>query len=379
MKAVKFSPMQGNNVGDVVISKCIEYLFFRNKVNLISYDLYFRDPDSFVHKSTVVNEVRTVSVRNKISYFLQNRIPILFYFLKKIIYKVNGDSIKYKNVIADSDVVVVGGGNIIMSKMGCDYGFRVSEILRAAKGKKRVVLSCGVGSFLCEEKEIINDVYSNCETISVRDENSKKYFSKYNLDVNVIPDPVFILSDLVSEKINRTARNKIGLNLLPNFFTEEQLDSLVSQVSKLLESYDLELLIINTAYPQDEMLAQDFQSKLMEFNSNAKVSIVNLDSNVDKIAEVYSELDMFFGCRMHSLIFSLALGVPAYGFAWDGKVKGMFHEFYDGEGAEYIVDENNINIFDIYKSRDSEKVHQRLKKMKEKIYNSVSIELNKVL
>ena len=72
MKVLKVSPIYGNNIGDIMISKAIEYVFKRYEVRVDSIDILLRSPDSFRLKE------KKDYFRIKISTFLQLKFPYVF-------------------------------------------------------------------------------------------------------------------------------------------------------------------------------------------------------------------------------------------------------------------------------------------------------------
>ena len=179
----------------------------------------------------------------------------------------------------------------------------------------------------------------------MRDDVSKSYFSKYNYNVDIIPDPVFMLADLLENKFVETKRNKVGINLISNFFTNKQLQTLAIEIVDMAIIQKLDLVIVNTAFPQDKEVAVEFYNYVKQYNDSIYIEIVDIDSSPDSIADVYQHFSFFIGCRMHSIIFSLSLGVPAVGFSWDEKVVGMFQQFFNRDNVnEYILDIEKLDF-----------------------------------
>lgn len=343
MKYIKFSPMQGNNVGDVVISKCITHILRELEVDVKSFDLFLRDVDSYSSKQEKSH--KQLRLRNKVSFFLQCKYPYIFYNIKKVIFHFGKTKKEYKKLLDNTDVVLIGGGNLLMSKMGCDYAYIVNEILKLSKSKKKLIISCGAGPFDFDERKLVSELHRNSDHVTVRDDVSKSYFSKYNYNVDIIPDPVFMLADLLENKFVETKRNKVGINLISNFFTNKQLQTLAIEIVDMAIIQKLDLVIVNTAFPQDKEVAVEFYNYVKQYNDSIYIEIVDIDSSPDSIADVYQHFSFFIGCRMHSIIFSLSLGVPAVGFSWDEKVVGMFQQFFNRDNVnEYILDIEKLDF-----------------------------------
>lgn len=332
MKVVKYSPVKGNNVGDIMIADTLEFAFNKFGVSIETRDILFRPVRSFS-----LSKDRE-SAKVKYSTFLQQNLPRLFSWLKLLVFLKNGEQAKINNVANDADILVLGGGNILMNKMGSDYGFRVGRFAEAfrRKGKKVFVMGSGCGPFEFNEKKIVSKIYNNCDSISVRDESSKAYFSKYGFNnVKKVYDPAFIISD-ISPKLEGVVKNKFGINLIEFSKVEKITKNWISSLEFFLKTNELQLVFIVSALPGDLIFTEQVQTQLM--NSGIKAEIRVLESNPRSIANSYSDLKYFYGSRMHSLIFAISYEVKSFGYIWDKKVTGMFQMVFGDQGESFCFD-----------------------------------------
>ncbi|MCG3864914.1 MULTISPECIES: polysaccharide pyruvyl transferase family protein [unclassified Photobacterium] len=320
MKIVKYSPIYGNNIGDLMISKCIENLFLRHGIIIESRDFLMRDVNSFEERNIKDN------LRMSASFFLQNRLPWLFYQIKKTKFELSSSSKKYISSLDGVDGVIFGGGNILMSNKGCDYAYRVVRMLKSTPDNiSKNLVFCGAGPFEFEEKKLIKSLIKLSDSIFVRDEVSYEYFDN-NEKVKKIADPVFTLSDI------SVARNKsskyIGVNIIANYFSQSEILEFAKQLCEISEKLNMPIKIINTAFPQDSIAAVKLKNSVKLINKNILIKIEDAKSSPQELADIYSDVGVFIGCRMHSIIFALTYGIPSIGFMWDDKVSSMFDEFY---------------------------------------------------
>ncbi|HDY7637096.1 TPA: polysaccharide pyruvyl transferase family protein [Vibrio vulnificus] len=360
MKVVKFSPIYGNNIGDIAISKCIEHAFSKYGVTVCSKDLFFREPGSFINKT------KSDSLRIKVSTYLQLNFPHFFYILKKIAFRFSNDQNKIRVVSSGFDAVIFGGGNILMSNLGSDYAYRVSSYCKAID-KKTIIFSAGAGPFPFERKKLTHELILNSSFLSVRDKNSLSYFKELGADEsNIMIDPAFIISDLYpKEDCNK---KYLGVNIISNYFNDQELELFAISVYKFCIEKDLKLKLINTAYPVDPISADKFRSYILKLNPNMDCIVVNTTLDLSSIECAYRDVQYFLGARMHSLIFALSYGIPAVGIAWDKKVPAMFEQFLGKKHKDVILgDDLNIG-FDVYNQISLE---ERLDLTKNNIYNNV--------
>ena len=368
LKVVKFSPIYGNNIGDIHISKCIEYGLSQHKISVQSHDILFRNIGSFTQNSG------RKKMRHFISLFLQLKTPFIFYLLKKMIFKLSGAKNKFGDLVEDADAVIFGGGNLLMSKMGSDYAYRIAKYSMQNRDVLSIVFSCGAGPFDFDEKSLIRKIWENVDFLSVRDFNSKLYFEKYSLKgCHVIPDPAFIISDMVSKKQPPAEKSYIGINIIMDYFSEEELKVFAEEVVKSCWKFGLGVKIINTAFPFDSEFSERFISMLRVVDKDLHIISIDIEENVESLTSAYQNLEYFVGCRMHSLIFALSFSVPCLGFNWDDKVKGMFQVFLDGKPESRILSKKfETKLSQQLETIDHEIDKKRLEEVKMAVYGGFS-------
>jgi len=332
IRIVKYSPILGNNVGDIIISKCIEYCFKKNDVEVESQDLLFRKPLSFKSYGAIGG------FKISVSPLMQKYIPRIYYMIKLFLFY------KHKNnqIISKSsecyDAVILGGGNIIMNNMGCDYSFRVIQILKKFRlsGKKTIIFGAGVGPFVFAEKSNLEKINKYSDVVFVRDRNSANYWKENNLNTpRVIFDPAFVVSDICPSTTDK--KIWIGVNLIGLMSKSKDAPKWIHGLIDLAKRTKLGIKIIVTAYPSDLFLSRELYNEIRDNGVDVKLEC--LDYSVGSVMRCFSDLKIFVGCRMHSLIFALSYGVPSIGYSWDDKVNAMFEMVFPGGGERFVVDD----------------------------------------
>ncbi|MEX2474394.1 polysaccharide pyruvyl transferase family protein [Marinobacter sp.] len=369
IKLLKLSPIYGNNSGDVAISKCIEYLFSNKKVGVTSEDLLFRVPFSYTPGRGVKNN------RIAISTFLQYNFPIFFYVLKKLIFVLSGDRKKLRSKLESYDALIFGGGNIVMTKMGSDYGYRLLSFSKNLN-KPIIIFGAGAGPLPYDSKKIINGLAKNCDKLYLRDKVSLEYFPPDFKKAQVVIDPAFVISD-IAPPVKKNKGQYLGVNIIYGFLNHDDFVELAHSVAKLARDNLLGIKVICTAYPHDALESLKFKDLVQSIQSGLTVKVINVPGEPTGIADSYADVAYFIGCRMHSLIFALSYGIPSIGFAWDPKVRGMFEMFCRNKDIleEFMVGDPGRISFDVYRSFNINSAVARAKKDVYKAVDEIVMEL----
>lgn len=362
LKVLKLSPIYGNNSGDVAISKCIEYLFCKKQVEVTSEDLLFRVPYSY----DAIRAPR--SNRIAISTFLQYKTPKFFYLLKKLIFVVSRDKEKLRGKLTEFDALIFGGGNIIMNKMGSDYGYRLLSFSKNFS-KPIIIFGAGAGPLPYDSNKIVNGLVDRCQKIYLRDKVSLNYFPADVQNARVVIDPAFTISD-VAPLPHGNKGEYLGVNVISGFFKNYDLSELATAVVKFANDNMLSIKIICTAYPHDAIESLKLKALIQSIQPELEAEIINVTGDPIKIADAYADLAYFIGCRMHSLIFALSYGIPSIGFEWDPKVNGMFEMFCGDKDIlpNFILDNPKHISFDFYRVFD---INAAVSRAKKSIYDAV--------
>lgn len=366
MKILKLSPIYGNNSGDLVISRCIEYAFSDFDIQIDSLDLMFRAPGSY----NPSERSRRVRLRSRVSSIMQLLTPRIFYAIKRTLLFFGKDKRLFGRLAPKYDAVMFGGGNLLMNSMGCDYIDRVAVFSEIAK--RPVIIFCvGAGPFLPNSASVKAKVVRNSDIFTVRDRGSLAHFSFSHLsEQNLAPDPAFIVSDIATrDKINE---QYLGVNLISGYVDEPSLPSLAEKISDFARHNKLKIRFINTSFPYDGQVVEEVK-RLIEVNSNEiEIEVVNVEGSAASVATAYSNVRFFLGCRMHSLIFALSHGIPSIGFAWDDKVPNMFGMvFPETDRDKFIYRLGDSLDFNIYKEVQLDFEIERMKSSFKKCVSNV--------
>lgn len=321
MKIILISFFDSYNLGDLLISKNIFDSLKGHTV--IPFD--FPTAKRVGKISTSVNREQPHAIKKAcaLKRFCAEIYCWLALTLKKEIWQ------SYRNALKDSDMVIIGGGNLIMDTgyAPC-YTYLLYRYIKIAGqyGKKARVLSVGVGPF----NNFLQSLYARialnkCEYIGVRDSYSLNQCEKLRIKIKAVrtADAAFALEN---PECKKEKTHKIGLCLanflcVSDFCSEKTYFSLSAKLIELLSqsfsNYDIE--VFSTEKRDYITIENIFEA--YDFSDNVKIKrIYSLSEAID----FYKQQDFVVGMRMHSLIIAMLCHIPCFGIGWQKKVDSLF-------------------------------------------------------
>lgn len=259
--------------------------------------------------------------------------------------------------VADFDLLIIGGGGILMDFYRREAHLYSSYAMMAKKCKvPYIIYGCGVGPLdTLSGKLMIRFMCAYAENISVRDPKSKQLLKRIGVskEVEIIGDPAFTLYQ--PKEVYAEAPKKIGLSAVPiynaNYWPsgdveiyDKYITGMAMNLDLLIEQKDIDLTFFATKFPQDVTVTQDIQKKMKYAN---RTTI--LDGNLKPMAliDVASQQDIVIGTRLHSLILATDSATPIIAISYHHKVKD-FMEMIGKENryctTEEIMQESQLLI-----------------------------------
>ena len=107
------------------------------------------------------------------------------------------------------------------------------------------------------------------------------------------------------------------------------------------KEFDAQILFVPMKTPDDIKASQKVISIM-----KTKAYIASNKMSYDEVIGVISKTYLMIGMRLHTLIFSVAAGVPTIGMVYDPKITG----FLDYAGMAYSVDSEKFDKICLYDS-----------------------------
>jgi polysaccharide pyruvyl transferase CsaB len=260
------------------------------------------------------------------------------YLLKKkgnFIRTVGSTLKQHIRVVQSLDVLIVGGGGLLMDMYKRDAPLYSSLVFIARLLRKKVMIY-GVGAGPIQTalgKWLIRQMVQLSHAVFVRDEDSKQLLHRIGVrkEIRVIADPAFTLHNDV-KKEERPAIRRIGVTAVPYFShtywpvaNEEKYGQYVKNMAQnldtLIEQLGAEIVLFSTKFPQDVQVTEHIYEQMAHQEA---VTIKKDNLTPKRILKVCQDVDLVIGTRLHSLILAVAAETPIIGIGYHPKVKSFF-------------------------------------------------------
>ncbi|WBA79648.1 polysaccharide pyruvyl transferase family protein [Endozoicomonas sp. GU-1] len=242
-------------------------------------------------------------------------------------------------------------------------------------GKPVTLWGASVSDFK-EEPEFAEKLKTHFNRMScriVRETVSETIFKKSFLisDVNLIPDPAFILEqeEIPLDLFWPESPNNgvVGLNVSPLI---EKLNKngvdIINEISRfakyIIEKYDLAILLIPHVSPLDGAQVNSDYHYLLKVmdklkDKSGKISITKNDLNVSQIKYVIGKCRYFIGARMHSTVAAFSNLIPTLSIAYSNKAKGLSRDLF--EDRPVVIDLSDLSCERLVSAFDYLVVHEK--------------------
>jgi len=258
-----------------------------------------------------------------------------------------------RQALADSDVLIMTGGDIISLDYGVVSLYYWTRICEAAMdaGKPAVLWAGSVGPFtkspLVEAR--MARFLRRFQLITVRETASLAYLQKLGVErVQLVADPAFVLDFEAAPpgpaKMLDGALPVLGFNVSPLIRkfrdTDEHKDALDQEVAAFLvatlRQHQLNVLLIPHVDPLDGA-AENSDSAYMQgilarvraagFGPD-RIDMLPPTFNTAQLKDVIRRCAYFMGARTHATVAALSQGVPTTSIAYSIKAKGINQDLF---------------------------------------------------
>lgn len=258
---------------------------------------------------------------------------------------------QYKELkkLFNSNTLAISTGGDIYCYAGSDW---LTYLNKEAKkrGAKTVLWGCSIEEKYMDER-VVEDL-KKYDLITVRESYTKKALEKKGIidNVKLYPDPAFVLE---REKIDIFDWNKmgkcIGLNLSKYVVKNEQILELFCEFIKYItDNTEYSVVLIPHVFwshENDLELANTIYNRV----HNDKVYIVDKEYKCTQLKYIISRCTIFMGARTHSVIAAYSSNVPALGFSYSMKSRGIANDIF-GEEDNYVMSiSGKTNLEDLIK------------------------------
>ncbi len=234
------------------------------------------------------------------------------------------DFFKVLNSIIKSDLLISGGGSLLQDVTSFkSLIYYLGIIFTAQIFKKDVIIFAqGMGPFHSKLSENLTKyILKKCKLITVRDTESQRLLSSWEISSKQVCDPVFTLDIPKHEK----EQNTLGIQLRA---FQGVSDEFLKKLAKA----------VNTTFPDKNIILLSLQPSV-DYNVCCRFKeflgrdvIIKNGLDVKATAEEISKLEYLIGMRFHAVLAGLMSGVKVLPVSYDKKVTFLSLE----AGIDYI-------------------------------------------
>ncbi|MGM0499579.1 MAG: polysaccharide pyruvyl transferase CsaB [Bacillota bacterium] len=245
------------------------------------------------------------------------------------LYDVNAVSrnsiLEILSALAEADLFISGGGSLLQDVTG---NFSVPYYLGLAwlakiQGTKTVYYAQGAGPLNKKwSQKLTAFTLNRFNLLGVRDRGSEQLLKKVGVKKNIelTVDPVFGLYDSLHNKRQKIkGKIEVGISVRP--WSVDYLNELAAGLNKFSQAKNIKFILFPMHQGSDEEISQQLKNKL-----NSEAEIYNLPEAPEEALKEFSQLDLFIGVRLHSLIFALLNQIPLLALSYDPKIEGLMSE-----------------------------------------------------
>lgn len=290
----------------------------------------------------------------------------------------------FLSVASDSDVVLIGGGGLLFDTPFQVLPFWLGRVVAARSvGTPAVLYSVGVGPIeKRRSRRYLKLGLAYADTITVRDEFSADLLRKCGVkrEVSILPDPALLLQPAAESRAKEILREegvpedggqKIGISLRYwQAFDESQQAAFAANVRKAMETLagksDVSFVMVPFQLPP-ALGDIDLMKEIAAGSAcEDRVHIIKGSYTPAEVKAVLGQMDLVLGMRLHSLIFSLTMGVPSIALSYTHKVRSMMETFGEVDYCLPVENLNSENIVELV-SRASQESREKLQKSSARI------------
>jgi polysaccharide pyruvyl transferase CsaB len=233
--------------------------------------------------------------------------------------------IQISHVFAEADLFISGGGSLLQDVTGSLSVPYYLAIFWLAKmqGLKTAYYAQGVGPLQKRWSRWLTAFSLNrFDFLGVRDQGSKELLKEIGVkkEIKLTADPVFALYNMVNV-VRQKIKGEINIGVSVRPWEVDYLEELAQGLNSYAERYKCKFLLLPMHKGSDEKTSQKLKGLL-----HTETELVELSHEPEKALKAFSQLDLFVGVRLHSLIFALLNQIPSLALSYDPKIEGLMEE-----------------------------------------------------
>jgi len=253
---------------------------------------------------------------------------------------LKGGALRVVRALASSDVLIVGGGDLIRDDLGWRTFFFTMEKIVAAilMGKRVYLVNMGIGQLSTRYgRTLLKWTLRRCQRIIVREARSEKVCRELGVteQVTLAPDIVLSLPDLLGhQKVTNVAspyKNPyvlVSLRHNPGTFhsyemSEARIRTLAQSLDGLIEQHDVDVVFLplhaTTPNGRGDATLHGRVAKAMVHAERIQLRPWTADLN--EVCSWISDAKLVLAMRLHAAVLAYSYGRPCVLMPYDRKVR----------------------------------------------------------
>ncbi|MEA5509233.1 polysaccharide pyruvyl transferase CsaB [Crocosphaera sp. UHCC 0190] len=240
-----------------------------------------------------------------------------------------------------SDIFIWGGGSLMqdVTSLASPIYYAGLMALAQKKGLKTIAWAQGIGPLNHPfTRWLTRQVLLGCTAVSVRDYNSAKLLSQWQMNPLMAPDPVWALNSKSVPGLWDLPAPRVAVNLRSHpQLTPQRLAILTQALIDFQKATNTCLLLVPFQASQDLEIAHSIAAKLPGFKQ-----IIQLE-DPRELKGLFKGVEMTIGMRLHSLIMAASEECRCFALSYDPKVKYLMEEIdIPGWELSTLPDDPNV-------------------------------------
>jgi polysaccharide pyruvyl transferase CsaB len=240
---------------------------------------------------------------------------------------------------------ISGGGSLFQDTRNLNsiifYGGQI--VMARLSGAKVMIYAQGIGPLKRPASRFLTKcVWRLAQSITVRDEPSKKLLENWGISATLTADPVWCLpqSLLPSAVVQQLPDNGlsvsenqtqsallIGISLRPSSQFPEKAEQTLAEVLKETLPPKSRLLLLPLQMDNDKPILQSFANACKSIGLDSELFDTSLLTQPSQWLSLIARVDFLIGMRLHALLIALKSGKPVAGIPYDPKVSHLLELF----------------------------------------------------
>ncbi|MBO3700883.1 polysaccharide pyruvyl transferase family protein [Roseivirga sp. E12] len=283
-------------------------------------------------------------------------------------------------IIEEADLVISKGGSFICNERGLINQMRFFRLMSTfwlcfKAGKEVSILGQSLGPLYGNYcRKFTNRLLNKCNHVVIRETTCLEAYPYIQKGQNfVIGNDMAFSLQLGNIEMPKPYEGYVGFTI--KRFSDKVIDDNYSDTLKKSMEYLVKELGKKVVIVPHVTIDDDFQKgkevyDLLDTSTKENVLVLNNDYDANELLDLYGQLSLMVGTRLHSTIFATVAGTPAINISYHGtKSRGVFSGL---EINDLVLEGNDINYFNLKTkideilsgTRDFDQVQERLMTIK---------------